>query len=123
VTNTFAVPAPEVPVLDDSRLAAEFGHVPEVLDELRTLFLTRVPPLYEAIVDAIVAADGPALVAHAHSLRGACSTFGAPHLAQVWATLEALGREADFDEAAGYRALLSAEFEQVIDQLRGLTVL
>ena len=52
-----ALPGPDTPVIDESRLMAEFGGDLEILAELRDLFLDHAPPLHEAIKQAIIAED------------------------------------------------------------------
>ena len=83
MSQELVTPGPEIPVIDESRLIAEFGEDAEILAELRDLFLQHVPPLYNSIQEAVFSGDSLKLSQDAHSLKGACATFGAPRLAMV----------------------------------------
>jgi HPt (histidine-containing phosphotransfer) domain-containing protein len=113
VTQELTGPGPEVPVIDESRLISEFGDDAEVLAELKDLFLQHVPPLYNSIQEAVQNADSTTLAQDAHSLKGACATFGAPRLAMVCLELEKLGKAGDTESAQGYLEMLSDEYERV----------
>ena len=76
MSTEVALPGLEVPVIDESRLMAEFGGDAEILAELRDLFLEHAPPLYEAILQAIETRDLTVIASDGHSLKGACATFG-----------------------------------------------
>lgn len=106
-------PGPEVPVIDESRLISEFGEDAEVLAELKDLFLQHVPPLYNSIRQAATGGDAATLAQDAHSLKGACSTFGAPRLAMVCLELEKLGKAGDTETAQEYLEMLEEEYERV----------
>ena len=106
-------PGPEIPVIDESRLIAEFGEDAEVLTELRDLFLQHVPSLYNSIHEAITTGDSTVLANNAHSLKGACATFGAPRLAMVCLEFEKLGKSGDMESAQENLALLDEEYEKV----------
>lgn len=105
-----ALPGPEVPVIDESRLLSEFGGDREILAELRDLFLSQAPPLYSSILEALDSGAVPDLVKDAHSLKGACATYGAPRLTLVCKEIEMAGKAADIETARAWRAAFIQEF-------------
>ncbi len=117
VSQGFIPPGPEIPVIDDSRLIAEFGEDTEVLEELRDLFLQHVPPLYNSIIAASAAGDSVKLAQDAHSLKGACATFGAPRLAMVCLEFEKWGKADDAATAHENIAVLTEEYEKVFSSI------
>jgi len=106
-----------MPVVDEARLLSEFGDSPEILAELLELFVQHIPPLVEEITSAISAGDARELTRHAHSLEGACSTYGAPRLSAVCRDLEVLGKENDLETAAARLPDLEDEIQRVIESL------
>lgn len=114
-----ALPGPEVPVIDETRLMEEFGADPEILNELKALFLEHVPPLNTAILAAARSGDLETLATSAHSLKGACATFGAPRLAQVCKDLELLARAGDVEAVQGSLPILEQEYENVLAEVQG----
>ena len=106
-------PGPDIPVIDESRLIAEFGEDAEVLTELRDLFLQHVPSLYNCIHEAIGTGDATLLANNAHSLKGACATYGAPRLAMICLEFEKMGKDGDMTSAQENLALLDEEYEKV----------
>jgi HPt (histidine-containing phosphotransfer) domain-containing protein len=110
VLKDLSLPAPDTPVIDESRLLEEFGGDLEILAELRDLFLAHVPPLYAELEQAMDDGNAADLAKHAHTLKGACATYGAPRLAQVCKEIELLARQDDLESAAAYREHLSREY-------------
>ena len=117
MSQELTAPGPEIPVIDESRLIAEFGEDAEVLTELRDLFLQHVPSLYNSIQVAVATGDSPTLAKDAHSLKGACATFGAPRLAMVCLEFEKLGKAGDMETARKNLALLDEEYERVFSSI------
>jgi HPt (histidine-containing phosphotransfer) domain-containing protein len=122
VSNAFALPGPEVPVVDESRLMAEFGGDAEILAELRDLFMEHVPPLFQEIEAAVEAGQAEAIAAHTHSLKGACSTYGAPRLAMVCKEAELAARAGEVQVVQDHMEDLRREFEQVCQAIGGISV-
>lgn len=120
MTENLELPA-DLPALDGSRLEKEFGDSPEILAELRDLFLEHIPPLVAEIERAVAAGDSAALARHAHSLKGACSTYGAPRLTAVGRALEEAGKNGALGDAAGLLPQLARETELVGDELAAIT--
>lgn len=100
----------DMPVIDESRLLAEFGGDREILAELRDLFLAQAPPLHAAILAAMDSGDVAVLVKDAHSLKGACATYGAPRLTAVCKEIELLGKAGDLEAACAWRQEFDKEF-------------
>jgi len=113
VSQTLSDPGPEMPVIDETRLLAEFGGDTEILAELRDLFLEHVPPLFQAIKDSLAAGDAAAVADQAHSLKGACATYGAPRLALVCKEAELWARAGDLESVRDNLTALQAEYDQV----------
>ncbi len=117
-----ALPGPDTPVIDESRLMAEFGGDLEILAELRDLFLDHAPPLHEAIKQAIIAEDLAVIARDAHSLKGACATYGAPRLAMVCKILEKAAKDGDWDLINEHRDLFAVEYTKVFEAIGNLNV-
>jgi HPt (histidine-containing phosphotransfer) domain-containing protein len=115
VIKELALPGPEVPVIDESRLLSEFGGDREILAELRDLFLDQAPPLYAAILQSMDGDNVPNMVKDAHSLKGACATYGALRLTAVCKVIELAGKAGDLETARAWRAVFVAEFAALKD--------
>ncbi len=105
-----ALPGPEQPVIDESRLLAEFGGDREILAELRDLFLAQAPPLRDSILASLDTGNLVDLVRDAHSLKGSCATYGAPRLTMVCKEMEMSGKAGDLETARAYRDAFETEF-------------
>lgn len=113
MSNELALPGPDVPVFDTARLEEEFGGDAEIVAELRDLFLEHAPVQYREIQAALATGDAGAAAKVAHSLKGACATFGAPRLAQVCKCIELLCKAGELDVARGHGDDLTREYEAV----------
>jgi HPt (histidine-containing phosphotransfer) domain-containing protein len=117
VTMDLALPGAELPVIDENRLMAEFGDMPEILSELRDLFLEHAPPLFEAIVDGVQNRDNEALLKASHSLKGASSTFGAPRLTHTCKEIEAAAKAGDVAAIGAYLEVFTVEYHTVCREI------
>lgn len=122
MTKDIAFPGPEVPVIDESRLAAEFGSDPEILAELRDLFLEHIPPLFQEIQEALNTGDAATLAINSHSLKGASATYGAPRLAMVCKEFEMLAKAGDLETIRIHLGKLDEEYQKVRLELGSLEV-
>jgi HPt (histidine-containing phosphotransfer) domain-containing protein len=122
VSKELALPGPDVPVIDETRLLEEFGGDQEILNELRDLFLEHVPPLYSDIEQACQTGDDETFAISIHSLKGACATYGAPRLAMVCKEMEAWARSGDMESVKGAFEHLSREYQMVFEQIKGVGV-
>ena len=122
MSTDLALPGPDMPVIDESRLMAEFGGDLEILAELRDLFLEHAPPLFESIKQAIIDQDIAVIARDGHSLKGACATYGAPRLALVCKTLETAAKNSDWTAINEHCELFSAEYDKVFEAISGLNV-
>jgi len=120
VTTEPATLCPDMPVIDDSRLVSEFGDNPEILTELRDLFLEHIPPLYRAIAESMAAHEIEKMCTDVHSLKGACATYGAPRLAHICKAIETAAKAGDWDLIAAYQEMFETEFQAVIGALGGI---
>ena len=122
MSTTLALPGPDMPVIDESRLMAEFGGDREILAELRDLFLEHAPPLYETIKRAADEQDLAIIARDAHSLKGACATYGAPRLAMVCKVAENAAKDSDWETINELMEVLDAEYEKVFEAISNLSV-
>ncbi len=122
MANEPRFPGLDVPVLDDERLLGEFGGQPELIVELREIFLEHVPPLLDGIKQAIDEEDGEAMTQNAHALKGACTTYGAPRLEMFCKVYEQFGEDKHFDLANQHWEKLSQECRQVVNSIKGLNI-
>ena len=120
MSTDLALPGPDTPVIDESRLLAEFGDDPEILAELRDLFQEHAPPLYEAISQAVADQDLEIIARDAHSLKGACATYGAPRLAMSCKVLERAAKGGDWGKINEHLASFRTEYEQVFEAIGSL---
>lgn len=116
------LPGPDVPAIDETRMMNEFGGSPEILAELRDLFLEHAPPLYEGIKQSAQDGDVQSVVDQAHSLKGACATYGAERLTMVCKEIEMAARNADLDTVRAYDEHLTREYEAVLEAVGRLSV-
>jgi two-component system, sensor histidine kinase and response regulator len=93
-------PAPllELSVINSLREIREPG-APDPVVELIDLYLDDAAARLNAVQAALSAADQPALVTAAHTLKGSSSNLGAQALARLCARLEHAARAGLFDEA------------------------
>jgi len=106
-----------MPVIDENRLMAEFGDMPEILSELRDLFLEHAPPLFLAINQGVAENDTGAILTAAHSLKGACSTFGAPRLAHSCMEIEAAAKVDDIEAIRAFISVFKEEYDSVCNDI------
>ena len=116
------LPGSEMPVIDESRLMAEFGGDEEILRELRDLFLEHAPPLYKAMKEAIGNGDCERAAREAHSFKGACATYGAPRLAMICKEFEMLAKEEDLPTVRANIAHLEMEYHAVFEAIGAIGV-
>jgi HPt (histidine-containing phosphotransfer) domain-containing protein len=122
VSKELNLPGSEMPVIDESRLMAEFGGDEEILSELRDLFLDHAPPLYKAMKEAIANGDCEKVAREAHSFKGACLTYGAPRLAMVCKEFEMLAKEEDLPTVRENIAHLEMEYHAVFEAIGAMGV-
>ena len=116
------LPGPDIPVIDESRMQNEFGGCPEILAELRDLFLEHAPQLYDTLREALVSGAAQVVADTAHSLKGACATYGAERLTIVCKQMELAARSSDMETACLYRDELKKEYEAVVEAVGQLAV-
>ncbi len=122
MTTEIALPGPDMPVIDESRLMTEFGGDLEILAELRDLFLEHAPPLFESIKEALTSQDIAVIARDAHSLKGACATYGAPRLAMVCKAVELAAKASDWDAINAHKELFTTEYDKVFEAISSLNV-
>lgn len=102
-----------VPVLDRSRINADFGDDEEILFELKELFLDHSPVLVDEINHNITDQDMDRLLGNARSLKGACATYGASRMALVCQMLIDAVEKNELDKIGVLADILQQEFEAV----------
>ena len=120
MSKELALPGPDVPVIDETRLLEEFGGDQEILNELRDLFLEHVPPLYKDIELACSSVDHESFAISIHSLKGACATYGAPRLAMICKEMELWARGGDMESVTAAFDHLTREYNAVFEQIKGV---
>jgi len=120
VIKDLTLPGPELPVIDESRLLAEFGGSHEILAELRDLFLEHAPPLYDTISEAAASGDLEVIAQDGHSLKGACATYGAPRLAEVCKEMELAAKAGDLETVQAYSPYFEEEYAKVFEAIKTL---
>lgn len=107
----------DVPVLDQSRLLEQFGGEPEIMAELRDLFLDDFPQQLSSMKEGIAAGDAVQVARAAHSLKGASGTFGAERVYLVTRALEELARADDLAGVELGLGLLQEELDRVCTEI------
>ena len=120
MSTDFALPGADVPVIDETRLLSEFGGDQEILAELRDLFMEHVPPLFQEIEAAIASGDAQEISKNTHSLKGACSTYGAPRLAMACKAAELAAKSGDVQVVKDHLEDLRSEYEKVCAAISGM---
>lgn len=94
--------SPSAPRWDDAAALRTTGGAPDIVEALRQLMLSELPPQRRAVIEAVARGDHAAARDTLHRLRAACGFCGATALAQRVAALDAaLGsRETDARLAA-----------------------
>jgi len=111
---TDAVPTTDTPVLDESRLFAQFGNDPAIINELRDLFLKQIPMQMDAIRSAYEASDCLVLARAAHSLSDAAATYGAMRLSAASRKVELLAQDGRLVKVDEEIKTLAAELAEAI---------
>ncbi len=109
-----ALPAPEIPVLDISVMAAiralgDPGE-PDVYAEVARLFLVDVPIHLSSLAAAIARADADSVWQIAHRLRGSALELGAVRMAPLCAAIEHAARAGSLEHASAQAESLEREF-------------
>ncbi len=113
-TDGNAAPGGATDPLDQSVLAGlrELGG-PDLLEELRELFVEGVPPQLEALREAIRSGDAPSAQRVAHALKGSCGNIGALRMFTICAELEDVGHSGELESASVLIERLEAELRRV----------
>jgi HPt (histidine-containing phosphotransfer) domain-containing protein len=106
-----------MPDFDARALLDEYGDEALVRD-LAKLLIETVPAQVQAVQTAVAAADGAALRAAAHKLRGSIASFGMPAAVDTARRLEAMGASGDFTGADTLVPMLSGEVESLCTSAR-----
>ncbi len=101
---------PESSTVDWNHALQRVGGSKEILREIVQIFCTvECPKLMQAVRHAFVDKDAVVLTRTAHSLKNNADLFGAKRAFDAALTLEKLGRESDFEQAAGTWEILEQE--------------
>jgi len=120
VTHSTIALQTSTPVLDQSRLLEQFGDEPEVIAELRDLFLEDLPQQIASMRLGVASGDCDGVARACHSLKGASGTFGAERVFRVTQALEQLAREGKLEEVTLGLDLLQEELEKVVAVIHSL---
>jgi HPt (histidine-containing phosphotransfer) domain-containing protein len=112
----------EKPVLDqaviDGLRALEEDGAPGLLGELVELFLGDTPPRMSDMELALQTGNASGVEAAAHSLKSSCGNVGALALAELFRTIESLGREEDLATVPSLVERTKQEYGHVAQALR-----
>ena len=122
MTPDFPLIGTDVPVLDQSRLLDQFGDEPDIINELRDLFLDDFPQQIAKIRAGLDANDATQVARAAHSLKGASGTFGAERVYQVSLSMEQLARDGKLEGVAMGFELLKEELDKVVAAIHALNL-
>ena len=86
--------------------------------ELAQLLIETVPLQVDAVRSAVAAADGPALRAAAHKLRGSIGPFGMPQAVETARQLEAMATAGSLDGADSLSRALAADVQSLRDSAK-----
>lgn len=89
------------------------GGEKDLLKDISAAFLDEAPQLLAAMRTSSEKQDKPTLHRAAHTLRGSLRFFGNEPAAAAAQIMEAIGKEGDFQKAAGFLP----ELEQLVEQL------
>lgn len=120
VIPDFLLVGTDVPVLDQSRLLDQFSDEPDIIDELRDLFLDDFPLQLAKIRAGLDANDANQVARAAHSLKGASGTFGAERVYQVSLSMEQLARDGKLEGVTMGYDLLKDELNKVVGAIQEL---
>jgi HPt (histidine-containing phosphotransfer) domain-containing protein len=115
--------APDEGTIGLRRIERLRGSLPgkdSLIDELIDLFVSDLPGRLAAITQAIQCADAPALLLHAHGLRGGAANFGACRLDELCEKLEEIGERGVLGEAPAMLDGLERASVEVRDALLAL---
>jgi len=97
--SSHAISSHELPPLDEARLETMCMGVPSLRDKLLETFLHEIDPRLDRLMAAMSEKDAKLVEFEAHGLKGMSATIGAMVAAEVFASLETLGREGDLAAA------------------------
>jgi PAS domain S-box-containing protein len=109
---------------NDLPAAVDWDHLRKILcsspDALKAVVqaaMTEIPQLMDTIRTAVASRDAAQLRLAAHTLKGTVQYFGASGVVQLAGQLEAMGKEADLQQAPTCLAALEAEIPPVTNAL------
>ncbi len=105
-------------ILNDNDMLDRLRGNRQMLAKLYTSFMQSVPPVFDALQQAVNADDIKGVAFQAHSLKGACRNIGAEFCSEVCEELELLAKS---EERARIKPTLEAvakAFNQVIDAMQ-----
>jgi len=108
------------PVVDLAALDRQTGGDQDLRRDVIDMFLEDCPGRVAAIRSAIDQSDAPALMAAAHSLKGACGYLSGVIARDAAAELEEMGRDGRVQDAAAALDRLDAAVADLIPELRKL---
>ena len=106
------------PIFDAASFERQTGGDASLRREIIQMFLEDCPIRVAAVRAAVEERDASALVAAAHSLKGACAYLSAVAAREEAAHLEQLGRQGRIDEADSVLPRLDAAVAALIPELR-----
>lgn len=108
--------SPDLPVLDEARLAELSTMLGPVLDEVMRAWLNDTPRTLDALREALRRGDAATAAGVAHALKGSCSNVGAARVCAAAQSLEhdLRSNEADCAAASVALARLDDEYDNAV---------
>jgi HPt (histidine-containing phosphotransfer) domain-containing protein len=103
----------QAPLLDVDALVSDVDGDRDLLDELAGTFVAEVPDWIARLRAAVASGDADTVFRVAHGIGGAVAFFKAVAVHGAAVELEALGRGASLDGAAGLLARLEAGLQEL----------
>ncbi|MEW6110997.1 MAG: PAS domain S-box protein [Thermodesulfobacteriota bacterium] len=107
-------------VIDRKAVCEQVGGDEELLREIARIFLQESSLLCSRTREAIMLRDASALERSAHAIKGSVANFSTRGAVQTASSLEASGRDRDFQQALGLFDRLEQELERVRAELLDL---
>jgi CheY-like chemotaxis protein len=92
----------------------------DLLYEFIIIFLEDSPQLMKLLEDAVHQAEAPAIVQHAHAVKGLASNFGAKPFVDSALQLEKLGRDGELSDVRSEYAVLEKTWQDLCQELVAL---
>jgi HPt (histidine-containing phosphotransfer) domain-containing protein len=109
-------------LLDVEDFRGRVGDDAELMRELSSAFVQRLPASLAALEKALAAADAKALERAAHTFKSSIAIFGAAPAVEAALAMERLGHEGRVDGAAALLAELTGLIHELEAEIRAIVI-